>query len=436
MKPIFEGPAKTKGPLDDVPLFPDFAILGTDVNSRIPVTRIESWEELPGLLRQPFFKEHQADFIFRGQRRYDWALAPSLARYDNGIVREANYNKQIELFRQAVRARLNDYDLVDEEFINELWSVGQHHGLATPLIDWTLSPYVALFFAFESPDVRYETKDEANHARVIYALNKNYLLSEEYLESDTPHKIDIVQPKRDAYGRLVAQAGLFTVAPFENTTEACLLESLGSNTELDIDVESFNVEDRTTKTPADFIIKIYIPNTGRQECLQFLRQMNVHHGSLFPDIIGASNYCNFITQEYSIEQAEKIKSQQLIDGVNDVIDTVVPQLPVENPPVNPSQTDNDLAKLQAADESVIAYQEVLLKLASDSPRIEIETAAKSLAGLFELDPPLDWPNSEVKKTELQNRARRIILRRGISTEVLDSIVELADNRYIMKHYGF
>ena len=46
-----------------------------------------------------------------------------------------------------------------------MWTIGQHYGLPTPLLDWTEVPYHAVYFIF------YEKfKDEKGY-RVVYALN-------------------------------------------------------------------------------------------------------------------------------------------------------------------------------------------------------------------------------------------------------------------------
>lgn len=257
-----------------------------DYKERIPVTRIENWETFFELVNSEFFDRTDAKLIFRGHRRWDWDLSPTLARSPystNGCVTEEDADEMHSLFRKAVRGRLTDSNLVNDEHYNELWAVGQHYGLKTPLLDWTKSPYVALFFAFHKQDSINEKI--AIPYRAIYVLNESFT-------SKKCSDIQVFEPKRDDHGRLVNQAGLFTIC-YDKTLEDQLQSSLRKSENL-----LSEDEDISPNMFAKYICKILIKNEFQAECIKHLRKMNIHPASLFPDLIGASEYCNIVMNDW------------------------------------------------------------------------------------------------------------------------------------------
>lgn len=258
--------------------------ISDDYKEQIPVTRIEQWDKFYELVNSQFFNRTDAKLIFRGQRNWKWDLSPTLARSpysNNGRVKKQDADEMHSLFSKAVRGRLTDSNLVNEEHYDELWAVGQHYGLKTPLLDWTKSPYVALFFAFYKQNFNEEA---VNPYSAIYVLDESFT-------SDKCSDIQVFEPTRDDNGRLVNQAGLFTIC-YDDTLEGKLRISLKS-----IEADLTENEDIPPNTLAKYICKVLIKNRSQTECIKHLRKMNIHPASLFPDLIGASEYCNIVMND-------------------------------------------------------------------------------------------------------------------------------------------
>ncbi|PNM89168.1 FRG domain-containing protein [Achromobacter xylosoxidans] len=397
------------GYFERIPVWNDgwkcFEIMADKHSVRIPVTRLESWRDYTELLESPFFNRLGIQLIFRGQRRSDWSLMPTLGRLsDNGIVTEELAASQLERFKRAIRGRLSDNSLLDED--EELWSIGQHHGLMTPLLDWTYSPYVALFFAFAKPDSKDE---EENPYRVVYVLNKSFIL-----EHQDETGIRLWEPRKDSYGRLVNQAGLFTFSPYDATIENKIATVLADDEAFeDEELRSASEEDQPDLL-ARYICKIYIRNEGRDACLRHLRRMNVHHASLFPDLIGASDYCNITTaeaeEEVSLARAaehERLTASQVVQ---------VPSVPavdvVEAPTIDSEQTSFSI--------------EAILRAHPDAQQVEpgrIALIAGELSRDISKHQVVDWDKREDAQARMRNVIRVTLRKNGYPSQLRDDVVE-------------
>ncbi len=376
--------------LENIPEWPDFKLFVEYESGRIPTTKVKGWRHFSEILEEGFFNRYKTQLVYRGHRRFDWPLTPSLGRLDHrGIISNEVAEEQISFFRKAVRGRILDRTLVDLEEVDELWAVGQHHGLMTPLLDWTYSPYVALFFAFEKPD---STSELDNPYRTIYVLNKSYI-------EGSPNPIQILEPRKDDHGRLVNQAGLFTLSEFGDTLENQLINSLQDEEIIDVS------EEEEEREFAKYICKIYIPNEDRDECIQHLRRMNVHHASLFPDLQGAAEHSNAIITELKKQEDLREAEKELEKEEQD-------------------KTAEEATEIEIPD-SLSELIENLLKEPEESKQVEagrIRSITKELATEIEKHQFADWIKRDSVQAQLRVFSRVILRKYGYPKSLIETFV--------------
>lgn len=374
-----------------------FEILSDPLSGRIPVTRLERWQDFSEILENHYFNRPNVELVFRGHRRHDWGMVPSLGRVtSDGIVTEDLASEQLSIFRKAIRGRIDDHSLlVNDSEDDELWSIGQHHGLMTPLLDWTYSPYVALFFAFAKED---RTDEKENPYRAVFILNKTFI------ESISDSDLRIFEPRKDDHGRLVSQAGLFTFSPYDATIENKLTDILGGDTIQDDELRDAAEEDQAGIL-AKYICKVYIKNEEQQDCVKHLRRMNVHHASLFPDLLGAADYSN-------ISISERVRERQISAKPSVVELTAKPadtQPTVGSPVLIVIRSIHDLLRASSTGHSV------------EPGRMEIiaQELGKVLAGVQDI---VDWKKRDSLCDEVRAKTRIILRKYGYPEQFRDSVV--------------
>lgn len=249
--------------------------------------RLDSWREFFQLTTELFATSPA--YIYRGQANYDWPLRSSLDRLEFRHPKRKHLGsggpefldpppftdeEHLIAFKRAIRSRRgpNPEPLTEDEY----WALGQHHGLATPLLDWTRSPFVALFFAFEeekcflSADEWAQPKD-----RGVYILSSSSI---ETVAEAHARAVRVLSPDTDSNYRLTSQAALFISMPRKT------------------DLEPYVTAHFSGEHPCATFTRIKIPNRDRDECLVALNKMNINHMTLFSDIDGAAEHVNSLWQ--------------------------------------------------------------------------------------------------------------------------------------------
>jgi hypothetical protein len=235
---------------------------------------VQSWNEFMALSTQ------LDGWAFRGQQDARWPLLTSLSRYLNAYIPDRSSwrlreERAIRIFRRKAHNYLSDPSVLDNEL--RCLALMQHHGAPTRLLDFTKSPFVAVFFALE-----HATCDAA-----VYALNTPRLwvaapqrhpaMDRDHIDPRVPGNFTrLFQPNSNAIiwtgeptemdRRLVAQSGTLVVPGMLDKTLDEILRDYGDSGAL--------------------LKKIVLPQAMRDEAMKALYRMNITNATLFPDLDG------------------------------------------------------------------------------------------------------------------------------------------------------
>jgi hypothetical protein len=240
-------------------------------------------------------------YIYRGHADENWHLQSTLERNLGckfGSDSEKHEKHALNLFESKFHLydKLNDKPKTKLEWL----SIMQHYGVPTRMIDFTTSPYVALYFAIENAN------KTADKSFAIYALNyreiqkkslayikeKDKSINIEY--DDLSYKQDelfndiidkysyeilwVVEPSVSNL-RLDRQSGCFLIAGCKNLS---IEDLLSGNTYMDIDN-----------------FKFIIPGNLWDYVYTLLGKMNINSKTIYGDLEGLSKSIKLFMKAYT-----------------------------------------------------------------------------------------------------------------------------------------
>ncbi|HLJ13486.1 MAG TPA: FRG domain-containing protein [Bryobacteraceae bacterium] len=260
---------------------------------------VRDWGTFQRILSTRFPKKNWA---FRGHARHNWCLETSLER---AILRNVqmpgnpliigpvrmwpHYSERLLLIQFQRRAHHYLPNPPSDSELLDWFALMQHHGVPTRLLDWTFSPYVALYFAIENCDLDIDSavwaidtdwllqaantalqKQDPGFPAVPHWSEFNSYLNRNLLNESNISVVVLANPVR-MNDRVAAQQGVF-------------LCNFSHIEPLDISLLRMIVGPTPPKEPV--IWKLAIRNTEKVQFLRELSRMNIHGASLFPGLEG------------------------------------------------------------------------------------------------------------------------------------------------------
>lgn len=244
--------------------------------------QLKSWGEFGSKINEikekypDLEKYHENYILYRGQSNSTWSLLTTLERASKKIYTKEDYyrlmvktyfrfrslfgieyNMEVDMSK-IDWSRENDPNrgsILDSYLGYDYMVYLRHHGFPSPLLDWSLSPYIAAYFAYaEKPQSEYVS---------VYV----YLERPEGVKLSNPYQptIRLMGPYVKTHKRHYVQKAWYTISIRVNES----------------DVIEYCAHDFSANEGQDIVYKINIPAKDRSRAVNELDMYNINHYTLF-----------------------------------------------------------------------------------------------------------------------------------------------------------
>lgn len=213
--------------------------------------------------------ENKKEYYYRGQMDASWKLQTAFHR------KAENLNIGLDTYLNEILTGVHYYicawqnEIINCQDPNEFGSflaLLQHYGFPTPLLDWTLSPYIAAYFAFRDID---DKSPQCDYVKIFIfdfqEWSKTFQQLLDLRETKVAY-VSILLPYARFNSRIIHQRGTYTVTN-QSDLGAYILK-------------------RSNEVKKDFLYSFTLSVKERTAVMRELNLMGINEMALFPGLDG------------------------------------------------------------------------------------------------------------------------------------------------------